>query len=158
MRKNLLLVILLINSYAFSQENCTKISVKNDDVTESTTITSENFELKDFYLKIIAGTRKGSYPKIIFKVNEECIDDYQSIYLVFANDKKIKTANYVYNYNCDGLTGLIINNGTSEKLLKNELIKTIRVDTRKSYYQIDLTTEQAESIKLAIQCAFERKS
>jgi hypothetical protein len=158
MKKTILTSILLISLYGYSQEACEKMTVINDDVTEKTTISSEKFEFDDFSLTVIAGTRKGSYPKIIFKIKDGCVDDYQPIYLLFENDKKIKNGNYVYSYNCDGLTGFIINNGANEKLLKTETIKTIRVDTRKNYYQIDLTSEQAELIKSAVQCAFDRKS
>lgn len=158
MKKLVIAFILLINYNIQSQEVCKKMIVKNDEVTETTVISSEEFELNNFSLSIIAGTRKGSYPKIIFKIKNECIDEYQPIYIVFTNDEKIKTANYVYNYNCDGFSGLIINNANSKKLLNTEKIKTIRVDTRKNYYQIDLTNEQAESIKSVIQCAFDRKS
>lgn len=158
MKKTILALILLINLCSYSQEICNKMTVTNDDVTEKTSISSEKFEFDDFSLTIIAGTRKGSYPKIIFKIKDGCVDDYQPIYLLFKNDKKIKTENYVYSYNCDGLSGFIINNGTNEKLLQTEIIKTIRVDTRKNYYQIDLTIEQAELIKFAVQCAFDRKS
>lgn len=158
MKKTILTFILLISLCGYSQEKCEKMTVTNDDVTEKTNISSEKFEFDNFSLTIIAGTRKGSYPKIIFKTKDGCVDDYQPIYLLFKNDEKIKTGNYVYSYNCDGLTGFIINNGTNEKLLKTETIKTIRVDTRKNYYQIDLTSEQAELIKSAVQCSFDRKS
>ena len=158
MKKLLLILSILGSSICFSQQNCEEMSVKNDEVTEKTTISSETFHFEKFSLTVIAGTRKGSYPKIIFKTNEGCVDDYQPIYILFENDKRIKTANYVYQYNCNGLTGFIINNGTNEKLLKNEIIKTIRIDTRQTFYQIDLTKEEAEMIKKAVECAFDRKS
>lgn len=157
--KNIYIVLLLqISFLCFSQENCNEMTVINDEVTEKSTISSEIFEFENFSLTIIAGTRKGSYPKVIFKTKNGCIDDYQPIYILFENEKRIKTANYVYSYNCDGLTGFIINNGTNEKLLMNETIKTIRIDTRTTFYQIDLKPNEAESIKKAIQCAFNRNS
>ena len=158
MKKVITLLFLTINLLCFSQENCEEMTVKNDEVTEKSTISSERFEFENFSLKITAGTRKGSYPIVIFKANNGCIDEYQPIYILLENDKRIKTANYVYGFNCDGFTGFIINSGTNEKLLANETIKTIRIDTRTSFYQVDLTSEKAELIKKAFQCAFDRKS
>ncbi|WP_158730433.1 MULTISPECIES: hypothetical protein [unclassified Flavobacterium] len=158
MKKLSLIIVILINSICLGQQTCEEMTVTNDEVTEKTTISSETLNFEKFSLTVIAGTRKGSYPKIIFKTREGCIDDYQPIYILFENEKRIKTANYVFQYNCDGYTGLIINNGTNEKLLRNEIIKTIRIDTRTTFYQIDITKEDAETIRKTVECAFNRKS
>lgn len=108
---------------------------------------------------LLVGESKGVYPKMIFKTDKEtCIDEYQPIYILFHNGKRIKTGNYIYNYNCDGLTGFIINNRTNKKLLQNEKIKSIRIDTRSSYLQIDLDKEQANEINDIINCAYNRES
>lgn len=159
MKKTILLIsFLLSNLFSFCQEKCEEMTVQNDEVTATSTISSETFEFENFTMQIIAGTRKGSYPKVIFKSKSGCIDEYQPIYILFENDKRIKSGNYVFAYNCDGYTGFIINNSTNEKLLLNETIKTIRIDTRTSFYQVNVTPETAELIKKAIKCSLDRNS
>lgn len=159
MKKTILLILFLSsNLICFCQEKCEEMTVKNDEVTATSTISSETFEFENFSMQVIAGTRKGSYPKVVFKAKNGCVDEYLPIYILFESDKRIKAGNYVFAYNCDGYTGFIINNSTNEKLLLNETIKTIRIDTRTSFYQVDITPEKAELIKKVIKCSLDRNS
>lgn len=159
MKKTIILIFTLFSLISYGQEKCTEITVNNDEVTGKTTISSEKIQYNGFSLTLLVGERKGVYPKMIFRTDKEtCIDEYQPIYILFENGKRIKTGNYVYNYNCDGLTGFIINNRTNRKLLESEKIKSIRIDTRNSYFQAELTEEQADEIIDIINCAYNRKS
>ncbi|WP_445721627.1 hypothetical protein [Flavobacterium sp.] len=159
MKKIIIIQLLLLSISSFGQENCTEINVKYDEVTDKTTISSERIQYDGFSMVLFVGERKGIYPKMVFKTDKDtCIDEYQSIYILFHNGERIKIANYVYNYNCDGLTGFIINTRTNKKLLENEKIKSIRIDTRNSYLQTELNEEQANQIIYIINCAYNRKS
>lgn len=159
MKRIIIIPLLLLSILSFGQENCTEIIVKYDEVTDKTTISSERIQYDGFSMVLFVGERKGVYPKMVFKTDKEtCIDEYQPIYILFHNGDRIKIANYVYNYNCDGLTGFIINNRTNKKLLENEKIKSIRIDTRSSYLQTELDEEQANQVIDIINCAYNRES
>ncbi len=153
-----LFFVLLVNLPFFGQEKCFEMKVKNDEVTASTTISSDTIEISGLLVKITAGTRKDSYPKILFQVKDACIDEYSPIFILFESGKRIKSTNFVYAHNCDGQTGFIINKSQNEKLLLTDKIKTIRIDTRGNYLQVDLTTEQADKLQRALKCSFNRNS
>jgi len=155
--KKIFYILILITSNVFSQE-CDVIKVINDDVSGTTIITSQELKYENFTLNIVSGTRKGSYAKMIFKTNNECIDVYSKIYILFENGKRIETGNYVFDYNCNGNTGFFINNSKNENLLKNSVIKSIRIYTHNNSYQVDLTNEQSEELRSNVSCALDRKS
>lgn len=159
MKTIIIITSLLFSVLGFSQEKCTEISVKNDEVTGKTIINSERIQYDGFSMTLLVGNKKSIYPKMIFQTDkEDCIDEYQPIYILFHNGKRVKTGNYVYSYNCNGLTGFIINSNTNRKLLENEKIKSIRIDTRNSFLQVELTDEQSDEIIDIVNCAYDRKS
>lgn len=159
MKRIVIIPIIFLSLLTFGQEKCSEIIVKYDEVTDKTTVSSERIQYDGFSMVLFVGATKGFYPKMVFKTDKDaCIDEYQPIYILFQNGERIKIGNYVYNYNCDGLTGFIINNRTNKKLLQTEKIKSIRIDTRNSYLQTVLDEEQANQIIDLINCAYNRES
>jgi hypothetical protein len=154
---SIFIIIVFFTNNSFSQTNCLKII--NDDVTASTKIISQEIDLGDFTVCVLAGITRGTYPKLIFKLKKEaCVDDYNSIYFLFQNDERYTGGNYVFSFNCNGYSGQIINNSKLSNLLKAEELKTIRLDAKSAFFQVDLTKEQSSLLKNYINCALDWKS
>jgi hypothetical protein len=148
-----------MTSISFSQANQNCLKVINDDITATTKIISEEIDFGDFTVYVLAGITRGTYPQLIFRIKKgDCVDDYNPIYFMFHNGKRFGGRNYVFQFNCSGLTGQIVNNSTLSNLLKSEKLKTLRLDTRSSFFQIDLTEEQSELLKKYVSCALDWKS
>lgn len=144
-------------SFSQAEKNC--IKVLNDDITATTQIVSDEIDLGDFKVYVLAGNTRGMYPKLIFKIKEDvCIDNFNLIYFMFRNGKRFQGGNFVFQNNCKGSTGQIINNLTLSELLKSEKLKTLRLDTRNSFIQIDLTEEQSDLLNNYVNCALDWKS
>jgi hypothetical protein len=158
MKKIVLGILMAVSFYSNAQEKCNEMVIKNDDMTEKTTISSEYIHIGKLSIAVIAGINKGTYTKLIFKSEEGCVDNMTPIYILFESGEKIKWYNYTYSFNCEGITGFPVGNKKNQELLKNKLIKTIRVDTTKNYTQVDLTIEEAEILKKTIQCSYDRIS
>ena len=153
-----LIISIVTSTLFYGQDNCSLMIVTNDDVLQKSTISSQEIEFKDFSLTILGAYRIDGEPKMIFKIKEGCIKKNQNIYILFENEKRIATGNIISNKKCDVFSGFYIERNSKKKLLENERIKTIRIDTENSYYQIDLTKEQSELILKIVQCAFDRDS
>ncbi|WP_395047139.1 hypothetical protein [Flavobacterium sp.] len=144
-------------SFSQTDQNCLKVI--NDDVTATTKIITDEIDLGDFSVYVLAGITKGTYPKLIFKIKKgDCVDDYNPIYFMFHNGERYSGGNYVFPYNCNGYSGQIINTAKISNLLKVEKLKTLRVDTRSTFFQVDLTEEQSHLLKNYINCASDWKS
>lgn len=156
-RLTIFIIIVFFTNNSFCQTNCLKII--NDDVTASTKIISQEIDLGDFTVYVLAGITRGTYPKLIFKIKEEvCVDDYNSIYFLFHNDERYTGGNYVFSFNCNGYSGQILNNAKLSNLLQTEELKTIRLDTKSDFFQVNLSKEQSNLLKNYINCALDWKS
>lgn len=153
------IILLFFSNISFSQTDQSCLKVINDDVTATTKIISNEIDLGDFTVYVLAGITKGTFPKLIFKIKKgDCVDDYNPIYFMFHNSERYTGSNYVFQFNCTGSTGQIINNSKLTNLLKLEKLKTLRIDTRSTFFQVDLTEEQSDLLKNYINCAFDWKS
>lgn len=151
------IIFCFFSNTSFSQTDCLKVI--NDDVTATTKIITKEIDFGDFTIYILAGITKGTYPKLLFKIKkEDCVDDYSPIYFMFHNGERYTGGNYVFKFNCTGYSGQIINNNKLTNLLKTEKLKTLRLDTKSTFLQIDLTEEQADLLKYYVNCALDWKS
>ena len=155
----ILICCYFFSNFSFSQTKQNCIKVINDDITATTKIISDEIDLGDFTVYVLAGNTRGTYPKLIFKIKKgDCIDNYNPIYFMFQNGKRFKGGNFVFQFNCSGATGQIINDSSLTELLKSEKLKTLRIDTRTSFHQIDLTVEQSDLLQKYVNCALDWKS
>jgi hypothetical protein len=93
----------------------------------------------------------------ITAVGDGCIDDNTQINLLFKDDTRHQF--FANNkFNCEGRAtvyfGGLFGKKKELKMFREKEISTIRIQTRKSFIQEDLSDEQAQLFKAAINCLF----
>ena len=136
------------------------ISTKTDSVTdESFTGTREGLVLSHNKTNRIISSMLKFNTTIVWSLNvvsaDECIEENTAINIIFDDGSKFEmSANN--NSNCDQeavvFFGPVFGNKKELIALSTKLVQTIRVNTKKSFVQEDLTPEQAKSVRLSFQC------
>ena len=149
-----LLFMLSLSLISYSQvKDSLCLKAINDDVEQSTRIQSDEIDLGEFSVYVLAGKTRGTYPKLIFRViKSDCMDE-SPIYFIFENEKRFVGRNYVFAFNCAGYSGQIVNNSTLNNLLKTVKLKTIRISSKSRNYDVELSEEQSNSLMQYINCA-----
>lgn len=149
----------MISYTGFSQIICNEMIVNNDEVAEITKIKSKDLVYDNMTVNIESGVRKSYYPKVTFKLKNVCFDEGNKLIIVFSNGEKLTIFNRLYGFNCNGITGFIVNNESYKKKLINNQITIIRVyynDTNENFYEVKLTLLQSDELLKTFQCAINR--
>ncbi len=154
MKKVFLITAILISSYCNSQ--CTEMNVENDDVAEKTRIRSDKMIINDLTITVECSSYNKNFNVLDFLVKDKCVDKDDEIIIVFKNGEKVKYYNTFYDFNCSGQSAMLIQKSKRE-LFITEKISIIRVNTRNSSTQVQLSELESDKLLKIIQCALNRK-
>lgn len=159
MKKLILTILIAFFTKSYSQTDC--LTIKNDDIAEKSIAYTNAIILNNAKLRIIAPLYDSGVLYWIFKTDSnECFEGYNKVYIVCNNGTKIVTSNWLFGLNTGGKTGVILKKSEIKKLISNEGVKTIRLDTcsESKYIQLEISKEQSDDIIKNINCSMDFES
>ena len=126
--------------------------ISNDDVEGKSSITSSGISLGDFIFFISISPKDLSTLTLVFKVNKGgCVNDYDDVYFLFRNEKRLKFNNE--KFNCDGWFWFNLVDKLDKGEFTTNLIKAISLNTDKRKLKIELTEDQSLLLQSIFLCA-----